>query len=396
MFNPSRILDFLGLHFNLERALISPPDSFLDSLTSVLFHLSTSTVMPACKISSFAIRISHFAPFIHHGCLHLRFLQFWIKRHWAQHRLSWDTQIQLDAEFLSQLRLFNRQEVLEGVPLHLPEPTLFFFTDASLTGWGASWQNRHLSGQWYPPESSQHINWLELEAIRLAVLQWGPQWHNQTVHVYCDNSTALTGRDPFHISVQQNCGTLSSSGPVWDSSHSDPLSRSQECDSKCPVSAQQSQSDRMEDSSRNLTQSVLGTPLVDMFTTAENRVTPVYISPYPDDRAWAVDTISISWDSLGLVYAFLPAPIVPKTLQKIKDSRDTTVILIASQHPSQQWHPLLLQISRRPPILLTNVALYQYIPNIRCPQFHREPRLLDLAVWLLSGITSDITIFQTL
>ena len=165
MLEPSRILDFLGLHFNLEQAIVSPPDSFLDSFTSVLSRLSKSTDMSACKISSITSRISHFAPFIHHGRLHLRFLQFWIKRHWSQHKQSWDTQIQLDAEFLTQLRWFNRQEVLQGVPLHLPEPNLFFFTDASLTGWGASWQNRHLSGQWSHPDSSQHINWLEHEAI---------------------------------------------------------------------------------------------------------------------------------------------------------------------------------------------------------------------------------------
>ena len=55
-------------------------------------------------------------------------------------------------------------------------PTLLFFTNASLTGLGASWQTSHLSVQWSPPESSQHINWLELEAIRLALLQWWPQF----------------------------------------------------------------------------------------------------------------------------------------------------------------------------------------------------------------------------
>ena len=171
-------------------------------------------------------------PFIHHGRLHLRFLQFWIKRHWAQHRQSWDPQIQLDAEFFSQLRWFNRQEVLQGVPLHLPEPTLFFFTDASLTGWGANWPNSHLSGQWSPQDSSQHINWLELEAIHLAALQWGPQWHNQTVRMYCDNSTAVA-----YIYRQGGTHSISLFNKTLE--------------------LFQSQSDRMEDSSRNLTQSVL-------------------------------------------------------------------------------------------------------------------------------------------
>ena len=66
-----------------------------------------------------------------------------------------------------------------------------------------------------------------------------------------------TGRDPFHIPVPQNSGTLSSSGPVRNYSHSDSPTRSQECNRWCTVLAQQSKPDRMEASSRNLIQSVL-------------------------------------------------------------------------------------------------------------------------------------------
>ena len=206
---------------------------------------------------------------------------------------------------------------------------------------------------------------------------------------YSSSLHSQAGRDPFHLSVQQDSGTVSSSGPVCDSSHSNPSSRSQECDSRCTVSNKQSQPYRVEDSSGNITQSVLcrRDPPSDMFVTAENKVAPVYVSPYPDDRAWAVDALSISWDGLGLVYAFPPAPILPKTLQKIKDSHGTTVTLVASQHPFRPWHPLLLQLSLRPPIPQTDVALFQYIPNIRCPQFYRDPQLMDIAAWTLSGIS---------
>ena len=130
-----------------------------------------------------------------------------------------------------------------------------------------------------------------------------------------------------------------------------------------------------------------GTPLIDMFATAENKVTPVFVSPYPDDRAWAVDALSLSWDDLGLVYAFPPAPIVPKTLQKIEKSRGTTVIIIASQHPFRPWHPLRLQLSTRPRISLQDVQLFQYVPNLRRPQYHHDPRLLDQAVWNLSDMS---------
>ena len=72
---------------------------------------------------------------------------------------------------------------------------------------------------------------------------------------YSSSLLSQTGRDPFHIFVQQNSGTISSSGPICDSSHSNPSS--QKCDSGCTISNQQLQSYRMEDSSGNLTQSVL-------------------------------------------------------------------------------------------------------------------------------------------
>ena len=68
MLEPSRILYFLGQHFNLEQAIVSPPDSFIDSLTSVLSRLSTSTVMSARKISSITSRILHFTPLISGSC----------------------------------------------------------------------------------------------------------------------------------------------------------------------------------------------------------------------------------------------------------------------------------------------------------------------------------------
>ena len=120
--------------------------------------------------------------------------------------------------------------------------------------------------------------------------------------------------------------------------------------------------------------SALGTSLVDMFATAENRVTPICISPYLDDRAWAVEALSISWDCLGLVYAFLQLPSSQRPSRK--DSQGTTVILIASQNPSRPWHPLLPLLLSQRPIPLTNVPLYQYVPNGRRPQFYREPHVL--------------------
>ena len=193
-----------------------------------------------------------------------------------------------------------------------------------------------------------------------------------------------TDRNSFSVLVSQNSGTVRSPGSVCDNSSPFTSSRSQ-ANALSRISQPSPTEWRIPTETLNNLFCVFGTPLIDMFATAENRVTPVYVSPYQDDRAWAVDTLSLSWDDLGLVYEFPPAPIVPKTLQKILKSRGTTVIMIASQHPSRQWHPLLLQLSTRPRIPLPDVHLFQYVPNLRRPQYHRDPRLLDLATWRLSG-----------
>ena len=391
MLQPSRILDFLGLHFNLEQALISPPDSFLPTLTEVLSRLSPSTVMSARKVSSIISRMSHFAPFITNGRLHLRFLQLWFKEQWTQHHQSWDTPIHLDSNFLSYLRWFLHPSVMTGVPLRLPDPSLFFFTDASLKGWGASWKNQQISGIWSQPESQRLINWLELEAIRLALLQWGPQWKNQTVRVYCDNSTAVAyirkqggthSQALFHKTLEL-FKILDQFVITLIPTHL-PGARNVTADALSRLSQPSPTEWHLQTETLNKLFYAFGTPLIDKFATAENKVTPIFVSPYPDDRAWAVDALSLSWDDLGLVYAFPPAPIVPKTLQK---SRGTTVILMASQHPSRPWHPLLLLLSTCPRIPLIDFQLFQFVPNLRRPQYHRDPRLLDLAAWHLSGMS---------
>ena len=330
--------------------------------------------MPVRKISSITSRISHFTPFIYHGRLQLRFLQFWIKGHWAQHRQSWDTPIQLNAEFLSYLRWFNRQDVLKGVPLHLPEPKLFFFTDASLTGWGASWQDRHLSGQWSPQDSNQRINWLELEAIRLSVLQWEPLWINQTARIYFDNSTAVA-----HIRKQEGTHSISLFNKTLELIHLLDQFGILPIPTHLPGARNVTADALSRLNSPSLTEwwlpqetllelfSVLGTPPSGhVCHSGEPGDSNLHFTlPRRQSLGGRCPLHVVSWDGLGLVYAFPPAPIVPKTLQKIKDSHGTTVILIASQHPSRPWHSLLLLLIQRPHIRLTDVALYQYMPNMR-------------------------------
>ena len=140
---------------------------------------------------------------------------------------------------------------------------------------------------------------------------------------YSSSGHSQIRQNSFHIPISQDSGIILSPGSICDNPNPNTSPVSSKRDSGRFIMSQQSQSNGMVSSGRDLTQS--GLSLWDssdghvfFFAIAENKVTPIYVSPYPDDLAWAVDALSISWDDLGLNYAFPPAPIVPKSLEWIR------------------------------------------------------------------------------
>ena len=53
-------------------------------------------------------------------------------------------------------------------------------------------------------------------------------------------------------------------------------------------------------------------PMVDLFATSLNAKLPTYVSPVPDDKAWQIDALNISWEALD-DYAFCPVAILPSS-----------------------------------------------------------------------------------
>ena len=81
---------------------------------------------------------------------------------------------------------------------------------------------------------------------------------------------------------------------------------------------------------------------MDLFATAQNTKLPLYVSPIPDERAWAVDALSLDWDDLN-AYAPPPAALVGKVLEKIQ-AHQCEIILIASAWPARGWFTQLLEL----------------------------------------------------
>ena len=121
-------------------------------------------------------------------------------------------------------------------------------------------------------------------------------------------------------------------------------------------------------------------PQVDLFATRFNNKLPQFVSPVPDPQAWAVDALSLSWEDLD-PYAFPPAAILGKVVEKLQDYPCNRIILIAPGWPNMPWFWDLVAMSSQIPLCLPNIT------NLVAQPFnqvlHRNLSNLNLHAWLL-------------
>ena len=121
-------------------------------------------------------------------------------------------------------------------------------------------------------------------------------------------------------------------------------------------------------------------PNIDLFATRFNNKLPQFVSPVPDPLATAVDALSLPWEDLD-DYAFPPAAILGKVVEKLQDSPCKRIILIASGWPNMPWFWDLVAMSSQIPLSLPNLPNLLTQPFSQIP--HRNLTNLNLHAWLL-------------
>ena len=93
---------------------------------------------------------------------------------------------------------------------------------------------------------------------------------------------------------------------------------------------------------------------IDLFATRFNYELPLFVSPAPDPLATAVDALSLPWEDLD-AYAFPPAAILGKVVEKLQDSPCKSIILIAPGWPNMPWFWDPVAMSSQIPLSLPNL-----------------------------------------
>ena len=101
------------------------------------------------------------------------------------------------------------------------------------------------------------------------------------------------------------------------------------------------------------------------------------MSPVPDPQAWALDALGLSWENLD-PYAFPPAAILGKVVEKLQDYPCNRIILIAPGWPNMPWLWDLVVMSSQIPLCLPNLVTQPFNQTL-----HKNLSNLNLHAWLL-------------
>ncbi len=127
------------------------------------------------------------------GLLHMRPLQHWLYGRiptWVWKRGTY--RVQITPACRKTFRPWSDPSFLRaGVPLEQVSRHAVVFTDASTTGWGATYNRHAVSGVWTGPQLHWHINCLELLAVRLALSRLRGRLQRKDVLVRTDNTATV-------------------------------------------------------------------------------------------------------------------------------------------------------------------------------------------------------------
>ena len=389
--DPLQDFRFIGVRFDTKEGKCYPPEERLAKLEQLATVMLLLKRPPVRSVQSLLGVMASAEKQIPYARFHMRSIQADLHNQYRYGRHLQSKTIILSPLSKEDLKWWlNRENTAVGVPLGQFVPEVQLMTDSSLTEWGAQIVNGpSFTQKWSTKWQEMSINVLEMEAVYRALVQFSPQCKGKKVLVLSDN-TATT----YYINKQGGTRAplmMESARKLFNEAINKRVSlKARHIPGKLNVLADGlSRTTEIISTEWTLSKAILGLvwkhwhcPNIDLFATRFNNRLPVYVSPCPDNQAYAIDAMSIPWGNLD-AYAYPPVVMLPAVLAKIKKDR-ARVILIAPKWPSQRWYPTLLDLLVDEPFPLP--AHPKMLKQSLNRHFHHNPAMLCLHAWKLSGI----------
>ena len=386
---PAKVFEWIGAHFDLQNHTVMATEDKTEELKNRITSVVTSTTCSRriiMSVQGLANWIGQFHPVTRALVSRTKNLL----RSFRRHHL--DAPITLDRGMkLSLVRWLMTPTT--PVALGNPVTTIQIQTDASLEGWGFRINQKSFRGN-FDKTANYSINTLELLTIWFALLM--VEERNAVIQVLCDNSTAVAAvrrcTSPiYHLAMISELIWKRATAWGWTLSIShiqgkfnvlaDQLSRNVTLSTEWSLSREDFQKSILKENPRLE---------VDLFATSLNHQLRTFVSPCPDEKATAVDAMTVNWSRWRHLYLYPPSSMVSKVLAKLAETHFKTAILITPETPTRPWYmPLQL---RNIPSKIIRVCLQQIVTD----RLERAPTTTKLRVWILSKqhMTNNIQTVQ--
>ena len=348
---PKQIFDFVGYQFDLRAGRVRSTPAHWQNLQDKILEMLSLLACPVRQFMSLIGLLTATKKQVHLGQLHMRPIQWHLKNNWRVPE-SLEKVIPIPRSLPPHLQWWLEEDnVLTGQPLHPIKHALQIFTDTSKEGWGAHLNEHTARGTWSLPESKLHINYLELKAVFLALKECQDLCLDKIVLVATDNTTVES-----YINKEGGMRSGPLCALLW----------------------------------RILTWCTRKQ------VTLKARHIPGRLNIVADKLSRLGQTIQTEWALLPEVfqticssllwedldaYAFPPAAILGKVVEKLHDTPCKIIILIAPGWPNMPWFWDLVAVSSQIPLSLP------FLPNLLTQPFnqipHRNLTNLNLHAWLL-------------
>ena len=248
------------------------------------------------------------------------------------------------------------------------EPTAVMSTDASSTDWGCALNNTCTGGHWTTEEDKNHINYLELLAIYLALKSFSSIINGQHVKFMVDNMTALSDVNHMGTSSSEKRNDLAkeiwswcAQRNIWLTAVHIPGVENVTADKQSRQSHSQLEWTLDRTIFRDCLNVVNVVPNIDLFASRLNHQLQPYVSWNPDPGAVAVDAFHLSW-KWYTPYMFPPFSLISRVLQKIQRERVQGIIIVP-KWPTQTWWPVLMRMLIDNPVLLPSRKKLLFLPS---------------------------------
>lgn len=306
---------------------------------------------------------------------------------------DWETSWPLTEEAISDLNWWSDSDLNSFCPVSLKEKScdVSLFTDSSLKGWGASLSSGLItSGSWSRDDSSSHINFLELKAVELAILEFLPSLRGKKISIRSDNTSVIFYLNKMGGTRSKKLCVLTLD--IWKIL----ISNSIDCFASHIAGIDNGIADFFSrfshhheyylnmDTFIEITKLIPFLLKIDLFASKNNRKLQSYVTLFDDANAFQIDAFSFDWPSN--IYVFPPTPLISKALLKIFRDNVDSCLFITPAWNTLPMIPLLKKSLISEPIFIPNSHLLGCLPT-------RHP--FHLVAWPISSSFARTEVFQT-